>query len=189
MADHEEMGLRHQAADTSRDLITGIVYHIRRLMQVRAVYTKEVYRKHLVSVPQLLCVLTLYEHGPLPPSQIAGMIMVNSSTMTRIKSQGLTLEKTSFIWLRLMYLSMYMKIRSPIIPRIIFLRCFIRKKIIYPSYKLFPHHEEQCDKGKVHHCLSTLRETYGIDRVHSRCWCFCLCNHMQCKLYLWDILS
>jgi DNA-binding MarR family transcriptional regulator len=93
MADHKEMGFQQPVINTFQNLITGIVYHIRRLMQVRAVYTKEVYRKHLVSVPQLLCVLTLYEHGPLPLSQIAGMIMVNSSTVTgiidRLEQKGL----------------------------------------------------------------------------------------------------
>jgi DNA-binding MarR family transcriptional regulator len=64
--------------------IKEIVYEIYRLMQAGKLYTKELNKKYQVSAPQLNCLIALYENGPLPPSQIAKIIMVSSSTVTGI---------------------------------------------------------------------------------------------------------
>lgn len=73
--------------------IKDLIYQIRRLMQAGSLYTKELDRNYQVSAPQLHCLLTLYEAGPLPPSQIAKYIMVKSSTVTgiidRLENKGL----------------------------------------------------------------------------------------------------
>ena len=78
---------------TSHDLVREIIYQIRRLMQAGELYTKELSKTYQVSAPQLHCLLALYEHGPLPPSQIARHIMVKSSTVTgiidRLEQKGL----------------------------------------------------------------------------------------------------
>jgi DNA-binding MarR family transcriptional regulator len=70
-----------------------IVYSIRRLMQAGELYTKELNKVYNVSSAQLNCLVTLYENGPLSPSQIAKLIMVNSSTVTgiidRLEHKGL----------------------------------------------------------------------------------------------------
>ena len=70
-----------------------IIYSIRRLMQAEELYTKELNKIYNISAAQLNCLLTLYENGPLPPSQIAKFIMVNSSTVTgiidRLEQKGL----------------------------------------------------------------------------------------------------
>jgi DNA-binding MarR family transcriptional regulator len=70
-----------------------IIYSIRRLMQAGELYTKELNKVYNVSSAQLNCLLTLHENGPLPPSQIAKLIMVNSSTVTgiidRLEHKGL----------------------------------------------------------------------------------------------------
>lgn len=70
-----------------------IIYSIRRLMQAGELYTKELNKIYNISSAQLNCLLTLYENGPLPPSQIAKLIMVNSSTVTgiidRLEHKGL----------------------------------------------------------------------------------------------------
>jgi DNA-binding MarR family transcriptional regulator len=65
-------------------LTRDIIFSIRRLMQAKELYTKELNKKYQVSASQLNCILALYENGPLPPSQIAKHIMVNSSTVTGI---------------------------------------------------------------------------------------------------------
>jgi DNA-binding MarR family transcriptional regulator len=71
----------------------NIIYSIRRLMQAGELYTKELNKVYNISSAQLNCLLTLYENGPLPPSQIARWIMVNSSTVTgiidRLEQKGL----------------------------------------------------------------------------------------------------
>ena len=61
-----------------------IIYSIRRLMQAGELYTKELNKVYNISSAQLNCLLTLHENGPLPPSQIAKLMMVNSSTITGI---------------------------------------------------------------------------------------------------------
>ncbi|TFH43517.1 MAG: MarR family transcriptional regulator [Chrysiogenales bacterium] len=67
-----------------QDQIRQIIYQIRRLMQAGYQYTKELNKNYQVSAPQLNCLIALYEKGPLPPSQIARQIMVNSSTLTGV---------------------------------------------------------------------------------------------------------
>ena len=70
-----------------------IIFSIRRLVQASELYTKELNKKYQVSTAQLNCILTLYEYGPLPPSQIAKHMMVKSSTVTgvvdRLEKKGI----------------------------------------------------------------------------------------------------
>jgi len=66
------------------DLVKEIIYQIRRLAQARELYTKELNKNYAVTAAQLNCLLALHENGPLPPSQIAKIIMVKSSTVTGI---------------------------------------------------------------------------------------------------------
>ncbi len=70
--------------EVSQTCIKEIVYEIYRLMQAGKLYTKELNKKYQVSAPQLNCLIALYENGSLPPSRIAKIIMVSSSTVTGI---------------------------------------------------------------------------------------------------------
>ena len=76
------------SSEISRDIYTirtkEIVFSIRRLMQAGEHYTKELNKIYNVSAAQINCLLALHENGPLPPSQIAKHVMVNSSTVTGI---------------------------------------------------------------------------------------------------------
>ena len=71
-----------------------IIYSIRRLIQASELYTKELNKKYLISAAQLNCILTLFEYGPLPLSQIAKHMMVKSSTVTGVVDR---LEKKGFV--------------------------------------------------------------------------------------------
>ncbi|MGD2126533.1 MAG: MarR family transcriptional regulator [Desulfobacteraceae bacterium] len=82
------------ALNAQPDPIRDIVWLTRKLMQGTMLYTKELDKNYQVSVPQLSCLLALHEHGPLPPSQIAKHIMVNSSTVTGIIDR---LEQKGFV--------------------------------------------------------------------------------------------
>lgn len=78
---------------TPPDLIKEIIHQIRRIVQAKELYTKELEKKYSVTAAQLNCLLALHEHGPLPPSQIGRAIMVKSSTVTgiidRLEKKGL----------------------------------------------------------------------------------------------------
>jgi DNA-binding MarR family transcriptional regulator len=97
MSNHPQASSQGGPEGPSQDSIREIVYQIRRLMQAAELYTKELNKKYQVSAPQLSSLLALYEYGPLPPSQIAKLIMVNSSTVTgiidRLEQKGLV-ERT-----------------------------------------------------------------------------------------------
>jgi DNA-binding MarR family transcriptional regulator len=81
------------SAGGNRDRTKEVVWLIRRLMQGSYIYNKELNKKYQVSAPQLASLLALFENGPMPPSQIAKYIMVNSSTVTgiidRLEQKGL----------------------------------------------------------------------------------------------------
>jgi DNA-binding MarR family transcriptional regulator len=77
----------------SPDKVKEIIFLARKLMQGAEMYTKELNKKYSVTSAQLNCLLALHENGPLPPSQIAKHMMVNSSTVTgvidRLEQKGL----------------------------------------------------------------------------------------------------
>jgi DNA-binding MarR family transcriptional regulator len=95
------MTIRNEISATSsqeggapeRDPTREIIFSIRRLIQAKEYYTKELNKKYQLSASQLNCLLALYENGPLPPSQIARHMMVKSSTVTgvvdRLERKGL----------------------------------------------------------------------------------------------------
>ena len=86
-----------QATQGTKDLTREVIFSVRRLIQAKELYTKELNKKYQVSASQLNCLLALHENGPLPPSQIAKHIMVNSSTVTgiidRLEQKGLVERK------------------------------------------------------------------------------------------------
>jgi DNA-binding MarR family transcriptional regulator len=86
----------HQIFDKNarHDRTREIIFSIRRLMQAGELYTKELNKRYQVSAAQLNCILALYEHGALPPSQIAKHMMVQSSTVTGVVDR---LEQKGFV--------------------------------------------------------------------------------------------
>jgi DNA-binding MarR family transcriptional regulator len=84
---------RLDSIEAPPELVKEIVYQIRRLIQARELYTKELNKNYSVTAAQLNCVLALHEEGPLSASQIAKIIMVKSSTVTgiidRLEQKGL----------------------------------------------------------------------------------------------------
>jgi DNA-binding MarR family transcriptional regulator len=88
---HHDLG--SSAIETPPNMVKDIIYQIRRLVQSKQLYTKELEKKYSVTAAQLNCLLALHEYGPLPSSQIAKAIMVKSSTLTgiidRLEKKGL----------------------------------------------------------------------------------------------------
>lgn len=93
MEDQSHTSYHNTIPERPPDQTKEIIFLIRKLMQGGELYTKELNKKYHVSAPQLNCLLTLYEYGPLPLSQIAKHIMVKSSTITgiidRLEQKGL----------------------------------------------------------------------------------------------------
>lgn len=94
MTNHYQTSSANMNQKPQQDKVREIIYQIRRLLQARELYTKELNKKYQVSASQLNCLLAIYENGPLPPSQIARHIMVKSSTVTGITDR---LEQKSLV--------------------------------------------------------------------------------------------
>ena len=83
----------NNVATSKKEPAKDIIFLIRKLIQGNELYTKQLNRKYQITAAQLNCLLALYENGPLPPSQIAKLMMVKSSTVTgvidRLELKGL----------------------------------------------------------------------------------------------------
>jgi len=70
-----------------------LAWLLRRLIQADNLHTGALRKRYRLSPSQLGCVIALDEHGPMPLSQIAKEIMVDSSTVTglvdRLEKKGL----------------------------------------------------------------------------------------------------
>ncbi len=80
--------------DETKDVIDEVVFQIKRLIQAEEYHTKALNKEYQVSAPQLNCLMALFKNGPLPPSQIARYILVESSTVTGIIDR---LEQKGFV--------------------------------------------------------------------------------------------
>jgi DNA-binding MarR family transcriptional regulator len=80
--------------DETADVIAEIVFQIKRLIQAEEYHTKALNKEYQVSAPQLNCLMALFKNGPLPPSQIARHILVESSTVTGVIDR---LEQKGFV--------------------------------------------------------------------------------------------
>lgn len=85
--------------DTPPDLVKQIIHQIRRVIQAKELYTKELNKYYSITAAQLNCLVALDENAPMPPSQIAKLIMVKSSTVTgivdRLEIKGLVVRTRS----------------------------------------------------------------------------------------------
>jgi DNA-binding MarR family transcriptional regulator len=101
---------KHFFAQVKRDQTKDIIYLIQKVIHSQALYTKELNRLYHLTVPQLGCLLALYENGPLSPSEIAKIIMVQSSTMSgiidRLDLKGLVERSQSNIDRRIILISL-----------------------------------------------------------------------------------
>jgi DNA-binding MarR family transcriptional regulator len=80
--------------DETKDVIDEVVFQIKRLIQAEEYHTKALNKQYQVSAPQLNCLMALFKNGPLPPSQIARHILVESSTVTGVIDR---LEQKGFV--------------------------------------------------------------------------------------------
>ena len=65
------------------DISRKIVKLFHKYTRSKAIYSKDLRRKHDLSVVQLLCLHCLFDNGRMPMSGIANNIRVNRSTLTR----------------------------------------------------------------------------------------------------------
>ena len=71
-----------------------VVWLLRRLIRADNLYTRALSKRYHVSSSQLACIIALHDHGPMPLSQVAKEILVDSSTVTGLIDR---LERKGFV--------------------------------------------------------------------------------------------
>ena len=87
-----------------------VIWFLRRLIQADNLHTRALSKRYHVSSSQLACVIALYDHGPMPLSQVAKEILVDSSTVTglidRLEIKGLVERSRSSLDRRIITVSL-----------------------------------------------------------------------------------
>ena len=71
-----------------------IIMRIRQIIQEMSKYSKYILENYKVTVPQLICLHEVYQHGPISIGALTKIIFLNNSTVTGIADR---LEKREFI--------------------------------------------------------------------------------------------
>jgi len=71
-----------------------IIMRIRQIIQEMSRYSKYILENYKVTVPQLICLHEVYQHGPISIGALTKIIFLNNSTVTGIADR---LEKREFI--------------------------------------------------------------------------------------------
>ncbi len=83
--------------DTDQQLVEPVFIHItKRLRQIAHAinkHSKYLQEKYHITVPQIICLREIYEHGPISFSALTKIVALNNSTVTgivdRLERQGL----------------------------------------------------------------------------------------------------
>ncbi len=71
-----------------------IIMRIRQIIQEMSKYSKYLLENYKVTVPQLICLHEVYQHGPISIGALTKIVFLNNSTVTGIVDR---LEKREFV--------------------------------------------------------------------------------------------
>ena len=71
-----------------------IIMRIRQIIQEMSKYSKYILENYKITVPQLICLREVYQHGPISIGALTKIVFLNNSTVTGIVDR---LEKREFV--------------------------------------------------------------------------------------------
>jgi len=71
-----------------------IIMRIRQIIQEMSKYSKYILENYKITVPQLICLNEVYQHGPISIGALTKIVFLNNSTVTGIADR---LEKREFV--------------------------------------------------------------------------------------------
>lgn len=71
-----------------------IIMRIRQIIQEMSKYSKYILENYKITVPQLICLHEVYQHGPISIGALTKIVFLNNSTVTGIVDR---LEKIEFV--------------------------------------------------------------------------------------------
>ena len=75
-------------------VIIQITKRLRQIARALSKHSKFILEHHKITVPQLICLREIYEHGPIALSALSKIVLLNKSTVTGIVDR---LEKSGLV--------------------------------------------------------------------------------------------
>jgi len=71
-----------------------IIMRLRQIMQAMSKHSKLIFEKYKISIPQLICLNEVFQHGPISIGALTKIVFLNNSTVTGIVDR---LEKRELV--------------------------------------------------------------------------------------------
>lgn len=87
------MNRRNEKHIMAEQISMQIIMRLRQILQEMSKHSKYILENHKITVPQLICLREIYEHGPISIGALTKIVYLNNSTVTGIIDR---LEKREF---------------------------------------------------------------------------------------------
>ena len=87
------MNQRNEKQIMAEQISMQIIMRLRQILQGMSKHSKHILENHKITVPQLICLREIYEHGPISIGALTKIVYLNNSTLTGIIDR---LEKREF---------------------------------------------------------------------------------------------
>ena len=78
------MNRRNEKQIMAEQISMQIIMRLRQILQEMSKHSKFILENHKVTVPQLICLHEVYEHGPISIGALTKIVYLNNSTVTGI---------------------------------------------------------------------------------------------------------
>jgi DNA-binding MarR family transcriptional regulator len=90
----KQSALPENQQDDSKSTSKSIILALRKIMQYMDIHSKKLSKLYGLTVPQIICLYEIYEHGPICISEISKNIYLSASTIVGIIDR---LEENHFV--------------------------------------------------------------------------------------------
>lgn len=78
------MNRRNEKQIMAEQISMQIIMRLRQILQEMSKHSKFILENHKITVPQLICLHEIYEHGPISIGALTKIVYLNNSTVTGI---------------------------------------------------------------------------------------------------------
>jgi DNA-binding MarR family transcriptional regulator len=89
-----EMNRKDEKQIIAEQISMQVIMRLRQILQEMSKHSKFILENHKITVPQLICLHEIYEHGPISFGALTKIVYLNNSTITGIIDR---LEKREFV--------------------------------------------------------------------------------------------
>ena len=89
-----EMNKKNEKQIIGEQISMQVIMRLRQILQAMSKHSKFILENHKITVPQLICLHEVYEHGPISFGALTKIVYLNNSTITGIIDR---IEKRDFV--------------------------------------------------------------------------------------------